>query len=222
MDSANVVDHLIIGTGPSAVAAAMAFRRSGMTFEVVDVGFELSRSGSPGPRASRGKSRRRGPMRIGHLLSPAQDLSRRCGKTVFFWFGLPLPRPRTFGTQSRELRRRCSHGFGGFGNVWGAAVLPFADNDLVGWPDRPQISSVLSERCGIRWHGSSADDLEEVFPRFGEDGQRLIASRQIQGLAQAADRLKVSLQESGIWVGRSRSPSIPPGGRRRAATAGIA
>ena len=41
MDSANVVDHLIIGTGPSAVAAAMAFRRSGMTFEVVDVGFEL-------------------------------------------------------------------------------------------------------------------------------------------------------------------------------------
>ena len=59
---------------------------------------------------------------------------------------------------------------------------------------------------------SSADDLEEVFPRFSEDGQRLIASQQIQGLAQAADRLKVSLQESGIWVGRSRVAVDSSGG----------
>ena len=56
MDSVNDVDHLIIGTGPSAVAAAMAFRRSGMTFEVVDVGFELeNRAGvqGQGPREAR-------------------------------------------------------------------------------------------------------------------------------------------------------------------------
>jgi hypothetical protein len=34
-------DHLVIGTGPSALAAAMALRRWGVPFEVADVGFDL-------------------------------------------------------------------------------------------------------------------------------------------------------------------------------------
>ena len=61
MDSENVVDHIIIGTGPSAVAAAMAFRCSGMTFEVVD---RRAETGLPGrwsaTRRGSGPGRRRG------------------------------------------------------------------------------------------------------------------------------------------------------------------
>ena len=164
-------------------------------------------------------------MRIGTLFFPPPKTSPEgVEKRFSFRSDFPLPRPRTFGTESRELRRRCLPRFRRVsGNVWGASVLPFADNYLVGWPVRGLRShAVLSERFGICSMSMYADDLEEVFPRFGEDDQRLITSRQIQGLAQAADRLKASLQESGSGSAVPGSPLISPGGRRRAATAGIA
>ena len=37
----DVAENLIIGTGPSAVSAAMALRRLGANFETIDVGFDL-------------------------------------------------------------------------------------------------------------------------------------------------------------------------------------
>ena len=92
-----------------------------------------------------------------------------------------------------------SHGFGGFGNVWGAAILPYVDNDLVGWPIRAaDLAPSYRHVLGYVPNSSEADDLDTIFPRFVEHDSRLLPSAQYQQLARALGERKSSLRRNGI------------------------
>src|SRR5262249_29506088 len=130
-----MVENLIIGTGPSAVAAAMALRQRGASFEVVDVGtdlepdrerqaHELARQ-EPGEWSDESKQ---------FLFPPPKTSTKGVEKRFSFGSDFPYQVPAPLQIASDNCVVDVSHGFGGFGNVWGAAILPFHDNDLVGWP----------------------------------------------------------------------------------------
>src|SRR5579871_3244969 len=196
MDSANVIDHLIIGTGPSAVAAAMALRRSGQTFEAVDVGLDLE----PEREARAAALARLEPAAWSDedkqaLFPPPKTSTKGVEKRFAFGSDFPYRTPGPLEMRSENCVVDVSHGFGGFGNVWGAAILPYTDNDLAGWPLRaadlqPSYTDVLKY---VRV-SSVADDLERFFPRFDANGRGLTASDQIQELAQVCERHKAALQ----------------------------
>jgi hypothetical protein len=196
------------------VAAAMAFRRLGAKFEVVDAGFDLEPERESKAKQLAKLEPQAWSEEDRNTLFPAPKTSAK-GVEKRFAFGSDFPyrMPAPLELRAENCVVDVSHGFGGFGNVWGTAVLPYTDNDLVGWPIGakellPSYSNV-SQFVPI---SSVADDLERHFPRFNGDGGGLIASRQIQGLARAFDRRKGALQQSGIWAGRSRVAVDSSGG----------
>jgi choline dehydrogenase-like flavoprotein len=201
-----VVDYLIIGTGPSAIAAAMAFRRLGKKFEVIDVGLDLE----PVRRAQADYLAARDPAtwsaEARNTLFPAPKASS-AGVEKRFAFGSDFPyrRPEPLVLNTENCIIDVSHGFGGFGSVWGATVLPFTDNDLVNWPLRASDLAPSYQHVASYVPISSAeDDLEQHFPRFLGERDGLAVSPQIQALAGAIERRKHALHRCGIWSGRSR------------------
>jgi hypothetical protein len=135
IDSTRVVDYLLIGTGPAAVAVAMALRRARARFEVVDIGFDLEpereflvdKLARQKPSAWSGKDR--------DFLFPLPKTSSK-GVEKRFSFGSDFPYrvSEALEIAAEDCIVDVSHGFGGFGNVWGGAILPYTDNDLTGWP----------------------------------------------------------------------------------------
>src|SRR5262249_5749645 len=130
-------NHLVIGTGPSALAAAMALRRLGVPFEVADVGFDLELQ-----RESRAEDLARQEPGIWSqedrdaLFPPPMTSTKGVEKRFAFGSDFPYRLAEPLEIRAENCVVDVSHGFGGFGNVCGAAILPFADSDLVGWPVR--------------------------------------------------------------------------------------
>jgi hypothetical protein len=214
MTSSKVLDVLIIGTGPSAVAAAMALRRRGVAFEVADVGFDLEADRELHANVLARQEPSAWCNEHQEYLFPPPNTSAQGVERRFLFgsnFMYRMPEPLELRTENCVID--VSHGFGGFGNVWGAAILPFVDDDMVGWPIK--ASDLKSSYRNVAEYvpiSSVADDLEAFFPRSGEDGGNLIISKQTEELARLLSQQKVSLQQSGIVIGRSRVAVDSTGG----------
>lgn len=214
MASTETIDRLIVGTGPSAVAAAMAFRRIGVPFEVVDAGNDLEPDREAlADRLSRQEPESWTPDDRRTLFPPPRTSANGVEKRLAFGSDFPYRAPAALDLRSENCVVDVSHGFGGFGNVWGAATLPFADNDLVRWPIRA-ADLLPSYRHVSRYMPMSGtvDDLEPVFPSFNRPGPGLRPSLQIQDLSRAFRLSRTALRDGGVRVGRSRVAVDSTGG----------
>jgi choline dehydrogenase-like flavoprotein len=94
---------------------------------------------------------------------------------------------------------------GGFSNVWGAAVLPYQDVDMAGWPFGAER---LSEhyRAVARLMGVAAvhDDLATRFPLYTEEPASLQLSAQARQMMSRLERNREQLAQAGWLVGQSR------------------
>jgi choline dehydrogenase-like flavoprotein len=100
---------------------------------------------------------------------------------------------------------RPSLALGGFSTVWGAAMLPYHDEDLQDWPVKsrelaPHYRAVL-EFTGL---AAQRDDLEELFPLHVENPPALKPSRQAEWLLENLTRHRDSLRVDGWRFGRAR------------------
>ena len=94
---------------------------------------------------------------------------------------------------------------GGLSNVWGAAMMPFLDDDLDEWPFKvstlaPHYAAVL-ELTGL---AACYDNLEKLFPLYTSNFTELRPSRQSQQLLERMERNREALARAGIRFGRSR------------------
>jgi choline dehydrogenase-like flavoprotein len=100
---------------------------------------------------------------------------------------------------------RASFARGGFSNVWGAAMLPYVDRDLAGWPLR---AADLAEHYQevLKFTGCSAkrDDLESLFPIHVAQASALRLSRQAAGLLATLERNRPALSSNGLYFGQAR------------------
>ena len=121
-------DNVVIGSGPSALAAAMALRARGQSFAVVDAGFDLEperqslvgRLATADPSAWSEQDRRT-------LFPPPRASAKGVEKRYAFGSDFPYRMPSCLKLDAQDCVIDVSHGVGGFGNVWGAAVLPWVD-----------------------------------------------------------------------------------------------
>lgn len=202
---------LVVGSGASGVHAAWRLLQRGFRVRLLDVGErdhryaslirfapfeELRRTDPMQDRYFLGDDLEgvpTGPVRVGaQLTPPRQHLTRGAAEH------LPLHAPEFQAMQSLAL--------GGLAAGWGAAVPPYTDADLAGWPiDRADLQphyDAVARRIGIC--GTADDDLA----RFYGPSPYLLppASQDSNGrfLHKCARHHRAALRREGTYIGHPR------------------
>lgn len=197
----------VVGTGLSSLAAIRALIRRGVTPVVIDAGGELD----SGLRTVVGRMAAQAP---GDWARDDVELIRR-NPTLQ---GSGIPRKLVFGSDyiyargqplaglgGEGVKASMSLAKGGFGNAWGAAVLPADPADLA--PDWPAAAARLDAhyRAVLSWLPLSAGDdrLARDFPTFSDTVlpldmpeqaaafQRALSARETPELSHGLARLAV-------------------------------
>ncbi len=134
---------LIVGSGPSAFAAAEMISGKGLNIEVYDAGLEYNTSKTSDSKNSVGTVRKL----IFGFDFPYKAFSK----------GPIIDLGNTMASQSFAL--------GGFSNVWGATMLPYTELDLQTWPinvsELQEYYDFISERIPI---AANEDSLTKKYP----------------------------------------------------------
>lgn len=146
------------------------------------------------------------PVDVAHLKEGMAPTSS--GVPLKHVYGSDFPyreSPRFFPLELDGVDAAISFGAGGFSNVWGSAVLPYADRDLDRWPLR---SADLARHYAaiLRFMPISAvhDDLASAFPVYADDPTALEPSAQARALLDDLARRRDALHADGITFGQSR------------------
>ena len=204
--SPSVVENIIIGSGHAAIAAAMALRERGATFEVIDVGYDLDAQAEQSVARLAELPPQDWDEQTREHLFPAPDASASgVERRLQFGSDFPYRVPPALSVQMENCATELSHGLGGFGNVWGAAMLPYSAHALRDWPI-PLHELDQSYRNVLKYVPLSAeqDGLARAFPIHTDRTTALGRSRRIDALIGAFDRRKVRMERQGVEFGRAR------------------
>ena len=198
--------NLIVGTGPTALAAAMAFRSLDVPFEVLDVGYDLNpnRERMVNALAASDPEDWSKP-RIEALFPPPATSVKGVEKRFAFGSDFAYRRPAQLSLTTEDCLVDVSHGLGGFGNVWGAAMLPYTAHDVANWPI-PLADLERSYERVARFvpRSAEADALQSIFPLYGDDLPALERSDQTRRLLKWLEGRRERLRDQGVHFGRAR------------------
>ena len=202
-----MAEYCVVGSGPAAVACAHALLSSGARVRMLDAGLRLE------------PDRRPLIDRLAHtpmeqwaesdLEEFRADVNPEVGgvplKLVYgsdFAYRLA---GETLGVSYQNAGLRPSFAAGGLTNVWGAAMMPYADGDMLDWPfPRDSLSAHYKAVLDLTGLAGEEDDLAEHFPLFTENVTRLELSGQCRQLLASMTKHRNTLQRAGISFGRSR------------------
>lgn len=166
----------VIGSGPAGIACAKALSRRGADVELIDVGERL-------PAASAALKQRLAAA--GPEQWPRADFDAAAANPTIF--GASFPRKYLFGSEelTRGRHERApvtvdwpiiaqSFAAGGLSVAWGAALLPIAADDMVGWSiRRSELDSAYERVLADLPLAARADELRQEFPLYGKEERPL-------------------------------------------------
>ena len=173
---------LIVGSGPSGVAAASALLDAGKPVAMLDIGRVLETT--PGLREE-----------------PVDDPARK----LVFGSSYPYLSDREAGLIQHGTKCLASGGKGGLSAVWGASVLPFPEDELGDWPfSAVELRPHYAKAATLLGISGVVDGLADLFPFHAPPRPPLSASLQAQSvLSRLADNA-ASLNAQGFRFGRAR------------------
>ncbi|MFM2355230.1 MAG: hypothetical protein RLZZ528_966 [Pseudomonadota bacterium] len=192
---------VVIGTGPSGIAATHALIARGRRVILLDGGRDLE------PQAEARRASAAGAwsddMRPGWQapqFETAPGQVRRYGSD----FAME-PRDETFA-DSAGIALRASRASGGLSNLWGSAVLPYAHKDMAGWPvPAEEMDRHAAAVASLIPVSGRVDDLAALFPGVPMQGRDpLRPSPQAERLLDRLARAKDGLNRLGITAGQAR------------------
>ena len=197
---------LVIGSGPAGAAASAALLARGRSVIMIDAGETLEAQ----RQSLRGKLERSAPedwaaADLKEYKAPLPGLPggalSRFGSDYFV-----RDREGLFAPAPDWLALRPSYARGGLSNAWGAAVLPYRQEDLKGWPiGADDLEPHYRALAGLIPIAGQADDLQALFPAQDVAGfTPLKLSAQAEGLLARLQRRKASLSAGGVHFGRAR------------------
>ncbi len=206
-DAAGSETCMVVGSGPAGVACATALLNRGRRVHMLDAGVTLEgekiglvqKLGSVPPEKWE-------PADIaGYQSGMNPDVGGVPLKLVYGSDFAYREADEHLGVHYDNAGLRPSFARGGLSNVWGAAMMPYLDQDLADWPIK---SSDLKAHypAVIEFTGLSAcrDDLEKFFPLHTNRPTDLQPSRQSRQMLEAMEQNREKLASAGIHFGRSR------------------
>ncbi|MCM2305123.1 MAG: GMC oxidoreductase [Elusimicrobia bacterium] len=183
--------NIVVGSGPSGVAAASALLDAGRPVLMLDIGRELE----PERRRSSRSFRFSGKTEAGD--DPARKL--------VFGSAYPYLSDREAGLIQKGTKCLASGGKGGLSAVWGASVLPFRDEEIADWPFPAAALHDHYEKTGaILDISGAADGLAERFPFYAPPRPPLNASLQARAVLERFSSGAEALKAAGFAFGRAR------------------
>lgn len=202
----NVIDNLIIGSSFAAYSAARALSKEGASFEVLDVAYDLEPeiaddaadlAGSPPSEWSNGATDRLFPPPKASM----HGVERRQAFGSDFLYRIPKP----LSVRAEGCGTEVSHAFGGFGNVWGGAMLPYDAAEISDWPiDADDLAQSYRNVLEYAPFSAERDGLAERLPLHTDTPGQLKRSAQTDSLLNALARRRSALQRGGAVFGRAR------------------
>ena len=199
--------HCVIGSGPAGVACASALLARGARVLMLDAGITLEpeRARIVSELAQK-KSSEWQPSQIATVHGDSDaDLK---GLPVKKLFGSDFPyreSEQKIPWRGHDVGVCPSLGLGGLSNVWGAAMLPFRDDDISDWPiknsDLAEHYRAVTEITGF---AGRRDGLEELFPLHTQNPTSLRSSRQAALFLENLERHREALRDRGWNFGQSR------------------
>lgn len=198
---------IVVGSGPAGVACAWALLAQGKSVVMLDAGTTLE----PHRWATAEKLQRQEPSQW-----TGADLAEYQAGMIPDVGGVPLKlvygsdyayrgADEHLGVHYENVGLRPSLALGGLSNVWGAAMMPYLDQDLEGWPVRmADLAEHYAAVLGFTGLAARRDDLEALFPLHTSQFTDLRPSKQAQRFLDNLDRHRAALASSGIHFGRSR------------------
>ncbi len=197
----------VVGSGPSGISAAYALVKKGLNVTLLDAGIDLELSRRT--LINELKSRRKEDWDAASVAALKENVDSTIrGMPLKRAYGSDFPyrgHDAYLSIDSDGVDTSPSLAVGGFSNVWGAAVLPFAQRDLSDWPISladlaPHYSAVL-EFMAL---AAQEDDLARTFPLYSRNHHPLPPSKQAVALMGDLERHKNDLTSAGVEFGYSR------------------
>ena len=199
--------HCVIGSGPAGVACAKALVARGANVLMLDAGIELENDRAQIVRRfAETKPAAWNPNHVAMLKS--RITADAADVPLKLLFGSDFPYRETeekIPWRGHGLGFRPSLALGGLSNVWGAAMLPYRDEDISDWPiknfELERHYNAVTEITGL---AAQHDDLEELFPLHCKNPGNLKASRQADSLLENLKKHRPALRGRGWRFGRAR------------------
>lgn len=174
--------NLVVGSGPSGVAAASALLDAGQPVLMLDIGRELENT----------------PRR-------ADEAGDDPARKLVFGSSYPYMTDREAGLIQKGTKCLSSGGKGGLSAVWGASALPFPDGELADWPfPAAALHDHYKKAAAILGIAGAADGLADRFPFYSPPSPPLNPSLQARAVLSRFDDNAASLRSKGFSFGRAR------------------
>lgn len=199
--------YCVIGSGPAGVACAKALLARGVPVLMLDAGVDLEperavivrRLGAGDPDAWRAED-------VAVLKKAMNDSSSRIPQKLIFGSDYPYREAeRHLPRRENGVTVKPSLALGGFSTVWGAAMLPFRDEDIPDWPVKSgALAPHYRAVAGFTGLAAQHDDLEPSFPLHADPVGALRASVQMENFLGRLQAHREELGACGWRFGRAR------------------
>ena len=164
------IDNLVIGSGPSGVAAAVGLLSRGARVTMVDVGHDLD------PERQAIVHRSREALESGHVPAELEQIKRSAlsqdtALPLKLAFGSDYPYSGATevlagGSAPSGTALLASHAKGGLSTVWGANFLRYRNSDISAWPiTASDLEPHYDAVEGLMATSSVEDGLGSALPR---------------------------------------------------------
>ena len=199
--------HCVVGSGPSGVACAQALLDRGLEVRMLDAGLQLEASRARAIEQLSGTAPSGWDPKLVAMLTEKMPIGAK-GLPQKLVYGSDFPYREIGDSPACKydgVGLRPSMAKGGLSNVWGAAMLPYLDTDMAGWPiQTAQLADHYSAVLKLTGLAARRDELAGMFPLYTDTPGVLESSRQAQTMLERMGRNRAALVQSGIHHGAAR------------------
>jgi hypothetical protein len=202
----SMTENLILGSGVAGIATAMALKDLGQSFDVLDVAFDLSEKEAAAVQSLKNLEPSSWPSRDVEKIFPLPEMSATgIKRRLAFGSDFPYRMPAQLKIEAKDCSVELSHSFGGLGNVWGGAMLPYSDQMLKSWPIRTEeMKRSYAEVLKYVPLSAERDALAAEFPLYTNALNLVPRSEQTERWLKNLNKRAAKLKADGIEFGRAR------------------
>ena len=197
----------VVGSGPAGISCAHALLCKGLEVTMLDSGIELESERAKILEKFVNSKPESWDLDSIHTIK-GNTVASTSGSFFKGVYGSDFPYREVTAYiphEAKNIQPRISLAKGGLSNIWGAAVLPYIDEDLADWPlSVKELTSHYESVLSFMDLAAVNDDLVNKFPLYSKTYKPLNPSNQTIDLMKDLESSKSILNSKGFLFGHSR------------------